>query len=124
MYSKASLLFLVSNHQALMAKYDFTIYDKLAGLASKMPQDARDKFQAPIDEGKLVMRLVLQTALDMNTMMRFTATAVMMGCLLWLSSEILKEVQMTVEDHLFQCGTLFSTMLNESFHSLKEFFTL
>lgn len=45
-----------------MAKYDYTIYHKLAAFANKMPQDARDRFQALINEGKLVMKLALQTA--------------------------------------------------------------
>lgn len=37
-----------------MAKYGFTIYNKLTDFIKKVPQDAREKIQALIDKGNLV----------------------------------------------------------------------
>lgn len=48
----------------LMAKYDFTIFNKLTDFVKKVPQDTREQLQALIEEGKLVASSALQMALD------------------------------------------------------------
>lgn len=47
----AALQFCIANYQALLAKYDFHNYAKLAAFLDDLPQDKQQHFHALLEEG-------------------------------------------------------------------------
>lgn len=54
----------MSNYLALFIKYCFLTYSKLADFTDKLPQQDQARFQAVLQEGKLVVRTTLPAAVD------------------------------------------------------------
>lgn len=63
-YSSASLQFRIGNYQALLAKYDYINYNRLSDFNEKLPESSWYTFKAIVQEGQLVAKIVLQSALD------------------------------------------------------------
>lgn len=63
----------------LTVKYDYTNYNKLQDFIDKVPESSQDSFNAIIQEGQLVAKTALQSALDTaNTAARTISKAVVM----------------------------------------------
>lgn len=116
------LQFQITNYQALLAKYDFNNYAKLAEFLDDLLQDKWQCFQALVEEGHLATKLSLQAAVDAtDTLSCSLTTGVIMCWESWLqSSGFPWEVQTTIQDLLFNEDKLFSAKTDESFQPLKD----
>lgn len=105
-----------------MAKYDYMNYCKLNNFIDILPDTQKEQFQAIIQEGHLVTRTALQTALDAtDTAAHSVSTVVVMSWASWLHLlELLKEMQITIENLLFEGSKLFVDKMDASVHNLKH----
>lgn len=104
-----------------MAKYDLDNYGKLFEFTAEIPED-RAQFKSVLIEVQLVTSMALQASLDVaSNVVRTTATAIVMRRASWLlSSGIVKELQVKVEDLPFNKEKLFSEK-TEVLHTMKDF---
>ncbi|EMP36772.1 hypothetical protein UY3_06050, partial [Chelonia mydas] len=58
-YSTASLQLRLSNQQALLGRYDFSVWNSVAKFTNSLSQELRQEFLAVMDEGKAVARASL-----------------------------------------------------------------
>lgn len=56
-----TLLFRVTNYQAVMVKFDFMNYGKLRAFSLHLPEVQKEQFQAIVSKGQLVARTVLDS---------------------------------------------------------------
>lgn len=76
-YSSASLQLRVANHQALLGRYDFNVWQSVAKFADSLPEDSKQEFLFILDEGRNVARSSLQATSDLADLAaRSIATAV------------------------------------------------
>lgn len=102
-YSSTALQFHMSNYQALLAKYTFNNYTKLAEFLKDTPEDKHQWFQALLDKGHMMAKVSLQAIVDEVKMSsQSLATGVAMRCDVWLQlSGFPRVVQSTIEDFPF-----------------------
>lgn len=121
-YSMASLQFRVSNHQVLLGRYNFNLWDLLNKFKEVLPQDHAQEFAALVDDGLAVAKGVLQMAWDATDLVaRVVACAVAMRCSSWFqSSGLSREMQATIQDLPFEGTALFSELIDVRLHGLKD----
>ncbi|EMP41385.1 DEP domain-containing protein 1B [Chelonia mydas] len=100
--------FRVANYSALLAKYDYDNYGKLAQFTSELPEEKQTQFQAIVTEGQLIFKTALKAALD--TAARMTTTAVVMHRASWLQASDTKRTPDKSRGFTFRPGT---TLLSE-----------
>lgn len=61
-YLTTSIQFRVSNHQALLGRYNFNLWDSLYKFTEALPQDRAQGFTTLVSEGTAVARRVFQMA--------------------------------------------------------------
>ncbi|EMP25608.1 MyoD family inhibitor domain-containing protein [Chelonia mydas] len=121
-YLMASLQFWVSNHQALLGRYNFNLWDLLNKFKGALPQDRAQKFAPLVDEGTVVARGALQIAWDAtDSAARVVALVVATRHSSWLqSSGLSQEMKATFEALPSQGMGLFSMLMDSRLHSLKD----
>lgn len=78
-YSSATLQFCIANYQPLLAKYSYQNYAKLSSFIEQLPNSQKEEFKAIVNEGQLVAKISLQSALDVADMVaRSMSTAIVM----------------------------------------------
>lgn len=63
-FSSMSLQCHITSYQALLMKYDFSNYSRLANFKDKLRLEDRAQFQFFIEEGRLVAKTFLQASMD------------------------------------------------------------
>ncbi|XP_067416881.1 serine/arginine repetitive matrix protein 1-like isoform X1 [Emydura macquarii macquarii] len=121
-YSTAALQFRIANHQALLGRYNFNLWDCLRRFAEALPQDQAADFAIVLDEGISVARAALQMSRDAaDSASRAMASAIAMRRCSWLqSSGLSQEVQQSIQDLPFDGSGLFSGQTDAKLHSLKD----
>lgn len=120
-YSSATLQFVITNYQALMAKFNHTNYTKLISFIEHLPTEHREWFQTIVAKNQLLARTSLQTSLNISVA-HSISVAVVMRSPSWLQcSGFPKEVQNTIDHVPFDCTKLFTDNMDESLHTLKDF---
>ncbi|EMP39369.1 hypothetical protein UY3_03421 [Chelonia mydas] len=120
-----SLQLRVANHQALLGRYDFNIWQLMAKFVDSLPEDLRKEFQAILEEGQGVTRAALLVASDAtDSVARTKASATTTRRAVWLQSSGLSvEVQQSIQDFLFNGQTLFAEKTDDKLHGLKDLCT-
>lgn len=99
-FSSINLEFCILNYLTLFAKYNFLTYGKHMDFTDKLLLQDQARFQALLEEGKLVARTTLQATVDAaDTSSHMMAKGIVMHRESWLHSfNFLKEIQTTIED--------------------------
>lgn len=96
-------------YEAVIAKYNFTNYNRLTVFIEHLLHEHREQFQLIISEDRLVARTALQASLDaVDTAARSISMAVVVCRVSWLHLlGFLREVQKILEDFPFNGHKLF-----------------
>lgn len=79
LYSSRGLRLHITNQQALLGQYDFTLRDRVSVFKDKLTDDVKQAFRSLSEEGELVAGLEAE---DFEA--RSMASAITMRCSLWL----------------------------------------
>ncbi|XP_067419398.1 relaxin receptor 2 [Emydura macquarii macquarii] len=121
-YSTAALQLRVTNHQALLGKYNQNLWASLQRLIVALPPDQAADLATVAQEGEAVAQAALQAASDAaDTASRVMASAIVMRRCSWLQASGLSvEVQQAIQDLPFEGSALFSERTDEKLHALKD----
>ncbi|EMP35675.1 hypothetical protein UY3_07161 [Chelonia mydas] len=120
-YSVASLQVWVSNHQALLGRFNFNLWDSISKFKEGLPQDQAQEFATFMDAGKEVTRGTLQMAWEATvSAARMVISAVVMRWSSWLQcSRLSQEMQTTLQDLPFE-GEGLLELTDAQLHCLKD----
>lgn len=77
----------MANHQALLGRYDFNVWQSVSKFVDLLPEQSKVEFLAILEEGKTVARASLQAASDAaDSAARSMVIAMAMRLASWLMS--------------------------------------
>ncbi|KAH1176788.1 hypothetical protein KIL84_010490 [Mauremys mutica] len=119
--TSSSLQMRITNHQALLSKYDFLNWLARAKF-EQLLKVSHDEFWALIAKDCLVAKTSLKSTLDVvDTLARVMASAITMRRASWLQNlSIMLDVHQAIEDLPFDDRTLFLYKTDETLHSFKD----
>ncbi|EMP36716.1 hypothetical protein UY3_06111, partial [Chelonia mydas] len=111
---------MMANHQALLGRYDFNVWQSVAKFADSLPEDTSQEFLAILDEGRNVAKASLWAASDaVDSAARSITMAMSMRRASWLmSSGISTEAQQSIHNLPFDGLALFAEQRDTRLHGL------
>ncbi|EMP33099.1 hypothetical protein UY3_09759, partial [Chelonia mydas] len=121
-YSLSSLQLRVANHQAVLSRYDFNMWQTAAKFKNALPEGSRKEYRAILNKGTAAARAALQVASDAaDSAARTTAAAISMWRLSWLLlSRLSSEAQQSIQDLPFDGQAPFAEQTDNKLHGLKD----
>ncbi|XP_030422977.1 uncharacterized protein LOC115653627 [Gopherus evgoodei] len=121
-YSSGGLQLRIINQQAILNRHNFNSWAAVSKFKDSLPQGSQREFMAIVDKGKAVAKTSLQTSLDLvDATARTIASGVVMRRSVWLkASGFPSEIQITLQDLLFEGSGLFSDQMDAKLYSLKD----
>lgn len=121
-YSSASFQLRVANHQALLSRYGFSLWESLPKFEPLLPDKDRKDFKALVEEGSAAAKAALQAAADAADMAAcFMASAISMRRASWLLlSGLSTEAQSLMQDLPFDGKAHFVDQTDIRLHGMKD----
>ncbi|EMP38458.1 hypothetical protein UY3_04330 [Chelonia mydas] len=121
-YSSASFQLRVANHQALLSRYDFNLWESLPKFEALLLEQERKDFKALVEEGAAVTKATLQAASNAaDTAACSMASAISMCRALWLLlSRLSVEAQSLMQDLPFDRKALFADQMDVRLHGMED----
>ncbi|EMP37294.1 hypothetical protein UY3_05531, partial [Chelonia mydas] len=122
LYYPLSFQLRVANHQALLGRYEFSLWGSLPKFEDPLQEHNKKEFKALVEEGTVAARASLQAALDVADMAACSmASVVSMRRALWLLlSGLSSGAQAALQDLPFDSKALFAEQMVTKLHGMKD----